>query len=130
MPDYIDTSAAAKLVVTEAETDALRTYLLSQPAPPVASDLTRTELLRATRRSAALHTTTARAVLDTFTLLTVSTQLFEQAALLDPPELRTLDAIHLACALSLGDDLEYLISYDHRLADAAASLGLRVLSPA
>ena len=129
MPDYIDTSAAAKLVVTEAETDALRTYLVSRSPAPVASDLTRTELLRATRRVAPDLAPNARAVLDTFTILTVSTQLFEQAALLDPPELRALDAIHLACALSLGDDLEYLITYDPRLSDAAASLGLRVLSP-
>jgi hypothetical protein len=130
VPDYIDTSAAAKLVATELETNALRTYLLEQATAPVASDLTRTELIRTTRRVAPDLAPNARAVLDTFTLLTVSTQLFEQAALLDPPELRTLDAVHLACALSLGDDLDHLITYDQRLADAAAALGIRVLSPA
>lgn len=130
MPDYIDTSAAAKLVVAEAETTALSTYLLDQPVAPVASDLTRTELLRATRRVAPAQAPTARAVLDTFTILTVSTSLFEQAAILDPPELRTLDSLHLACALSLGDDLDHLITYDHRLAEAAASLGISALSPA
>lgn len=130
MPDYIDTSAAAKLVISEVESHALRHYLFEQPAAPVASDLTRTELLRATRRVAPDHAATARAVLDTFTVLAVPTSLFEQAALLDPPELRTLDAIHLASALSLGDDLEHVITYDRRLAEAAASLGLHTLSPA
>ena len=108
----------------------MRTYLLDQSAAPVASDLTRTELLRATRRVAPEPAPTARAVLDTFTILTVSTSLFEQAAILDPPELRTLDALHLACALSLGDDLDHLVTYDLRLAEAAASLGISALSPA
>lgn len=50
--------------------------------------------------------------------------------LLDPPNLRTLDAIHLATALSLGDDLTLLISYDDRLTQAAAAAGIEVASPA
>jgi predicted nucleic acid-binding protein len=47
----------------------------------------------------------------------------------DPGELGTLDAIHLASALSLGEDLGGLLSYDRRLLDAAAVAGLPTLAP-
>ena len=52
------------------------------------------------------------------------------AAKLEPPELRTLDSIHLATALSLGRDLGALATYDRRLDQAARALNLEVLSPA
>jgi predicted nucleic acid-binding protein len=44
--------------------------------------------------------------------------------------LRTLDAIHLASALAIRDELEAFVTYDSRLADAARSAGLSVISPA
>jgi uncharacterized protein len=43
---------------------------------------------------------------------------------MEPVELRTLDAIHLACALALGDDLAGVLTYDHRMADAAPRVAL------
>ncbi len=46
-----------------------------------------------------------------------------------PPELRSLDAIHLATAERLRDDLSELVIYDDLLADAARQLGFRVSSP-
>jgi predicted nucleic acid-binding protein len=52
------------------------------------------------------------------------------AAGIDPPQLRSLDAIHLAAALAIGDDLEAFICYDARLADAARAAGLTVVVPA
>lgn len=54
---------------------------------------------------------------------------FARAAELDPAVLRSLDAVHLAAAWRLGDDLEGIVTDDDRMADAAAVLGLRVLSP-
>jgi predicted nucleic acid-binding protein len=54
----------------------------------------------------------------------------EAAARLHPPELRSLDAIHLATALSLGNDLGAMYVYDGRLADAARAAGIRVEAPA
>ena len=56
-------------------------------------------------------------------------QILAQAASLDPPGLRSLDAIHLATALSL-DGLDALVTYDRRLSDAATDAGLAVASPA
>jgi predicted nucleic acid-binding protein len=55
--------------------------------------------------------------------------LMQGAAALDPPELRTLDAIHLATVISLGRDLGALCAYDVRLSTAAAARSVEVLSP-
>lgn len=52
------------------------------------------------------------------------------AATVGPSSLRTLDAIHLATALGLGAELDAFVTYDNRLAEAARSLGLPVVSPA
>ena len=53
----------------------------------------------------------------------------ERHAALDPPLLRALDAIHLASALEVGDDLGAFLAYDRELVAAARALGLQTLSP-
>ena len=130
MAHYIDTSALAKLVLAEPETPALQAWFADVDRQPVSCDLARTELLRTVRRSAPDHLVRARAVLDSVTLLDVSTAIFDHAGLLDPTRLRTLDAIHLAAALVLGDDLDAMITYDDRLTQAARANGIAVISPA
>jgi predicted nucleic acid-binding protein len=127
---YLDTSALAKLVVAEAETTALRAWLAEADRYPVSSDLTRAELLRAVRRVAPGRVVRAREVLDSVTLVEVTTAIFEAAGRLDPTILRTLDAVHLAAALDLGDDLDGIVTYDDRLAQAARANGVAVISPA
>ena len=52
------------------------------------------------------------------------------AATLAPPEMRTLDAIHVASALALGTDLAAVVTYDVRMQQAATHCRLRVLAPA
>lgn len=126
---YLDTSALVKLVVLEPETIALQAWLAERPRDPVACDLARTELLRAVRRAAPDRLLRAREVLDAVTLTDVTTEVFEAAGRLDPTALRTLDAIHLAAALDLGDDLEGVVTYDDRLAQAAQATGVAVTSP-
>lgn len=129
MAYYLDTSAAVKLVVEEAGSRALRAWVMKAPKPIVSSDLLRTELLRATRRGAPTHMKQARAVLDRLVLLTISTALFEDAGTIEPDVLWSLDALHLAAALDLEDDLDGIITYDDRLASAAAALGISVIAP-
>jgi uncharacterized protein len=129
MAHYLDTSALVKLVVAEAETPALLAWLTADDRTPVSSDLARTELLRAVRRVAPDRAVQARTVLGSVTLLEVTTAMFDEAGRLDPALLRSLDAIHLAAALALGDDLEGLVTYDDRLADAAELNGLLVIAP-
>jgi len=127
---YLDSSALVKLVVFEAESTALRAWLTSENRDPVTSDLARTELLRAVRRAAPDRAVAAHEVLATMTVLTLSTETFEAAARLDPMTLRSLDALHLAVALELGDDLDGIVVYDERLADAANAYGISTLAPA
>ena len=129
MAFYLDTSALAKLVVAEPETDALRAWLAADDRNPVSCDLARTELMRAVRRLAPDRVITTRAVLDAVTLFQLPTATFEEAGRLEPHLMRSLDAIHLASALSLGDDLDGLVTYDDRLADAAKANGVSVVAP-
>jgi predicted nucleic acid-binding protein len=129
MASYIDASAAAKLVLEEPESRALARWLARDGRIAVTCDLTRTELLRVTRRFAPDRMSEARAVLDAMTVVTVSTSVFERASTLDPESLRSLDAIHLASALELGDELDDLATYDVRLAEAARQYGISVIAP-
>jgi predicted nucleic acid-binding protein len=126
---YLDTSALVKLVVAEPDTQALRTWLLETERDAVSCDLARAELLRAVRRTAPERAVQARAVLDSITLVEVTTSTFEAAGRLDPTILRTLDAVHLAAALTLGDDLETIVTYDDCLMRAARLNGIQALSP-
>lgn len=129
MAFYVDTSALVKLVVAEPETEALIAFLEESGREFVACDLARTELMRAVRRAVPDRVLQAREVLDAVILVHATPAVFEDAGRLDPPGLRSLDAIHLAAALDLGDDLEGLITYDDRLADAAVSNGVAVVAP-
>lgn len=129
MAAYLDTSALVKLVVEEVETAALIAWIGAEGQDMVSSDLARTELLRAVRRGAPDRVVRARDVLDAITLLELTTQIYEEAARIDPPLLRTLDAVHLAAALDLGDDLDVIVTYDDRLAEAAAANGVRATAP-
>ena len=126
---YLDTSAAVKLVVSEPGSTALRRWLAGRDDEIVSSDLLRTELLRATRRAAPDQVVQARAVIDAVAVMTMPTAVFERAATLEPDMVRSLDSLHLAAALELGDDLDGIVTYDIVLAEAAERLGISVIAP-
>lgn len=126
---YLDTSAFLKLVVLEPESAALRRFLMRWPERASAT-LLRTEAVRALRRSG--HDGRLGAARRLFTgmrLVRLDEPLLDRAGDLDPRELRSLDAIHLAAALAIGSDLGVLLTYDERLGDAARQRGLPVQSP-
>ncbi len=129
-PVYLDTSALAKLVFPEPETAGLWTWLEAWP-DRVASSLAAVELgrLLVRSRASAGHRQRATQVLGAVALLKLDDPVLEIAARLRDPLLRTLDAIHLAAALSLGDTPEAFVTYDDRLARAAARLKLPVVRP-
>lgn len=129
MAYYWDTSAYLKLVVAENHSTALRAWLADVDSEAVACELLRVEAMRAARRHSSEAVRAVRSGLDGLVLLQLTTALCERAAELDPTVLCSLDALHLAAALSLGDDLEAVVTYDDRLAEAAAAYGLRVVSP-
>ncbi len=128
MAIYVHTSAAVKLLVREAETSALRRWLRDRERDLVSSDLLRTELSRVALRLGDA-TNRADAILAGIIVLPVTTTTFEAAGTLEPASLRSLEALHLAAALDLGDELEAILTYDERLAAAAMSNGVEVVTP-
>ena len=85
--------------------------------------------MRACRRIGEQVADSAQASLTDVALVPIDDAVLAIARRLDPSELRSLDAIHLATALSISSDLGAVFSYDDRLAAAAAGAGLRVLAP-
>lgn len=129
MPDYLDTSGFLKLVRSEPESSALRAEIASGDAL-VSSALLLVEGRRAAARYGPLALARARTALTTITLLPVDDATLEDAADLQPAELRSRDALHLASAIGLGAELGRFYCYDQRLAAAAATLGVDVRQPA
>ncbi|MFN2462286.1 MAG: type II toxin-antitoxin system VapC family toxin [Candidatus Dormibacteria bacterium] len=125
---YLDSSAFVKLVSLESESAALRADLAPWPQL-VSATLLAAEVLRAAVRVGPNAVGDARALLDGVELIGVDQSLFEACAFIPPPDLRTLDAIHLAAALSIRSELGAFFVYDQRLADAARRHGLPVRSP-
>lgn len=129
MAHYLDTSAFLKLVVEEAETAALSAMARQQDVTFFSSDLLRTESLRAARRHSPDALSLARTRLEAVSLVALTADICERAAELDPAILRSLDALHLATALTFADDLQAVVTYDDRLAAAAALHGVSVVAP-
>jgi predicted nucleic acid-binding protein len=125
---YVDSSALVKTILTEADSEALAAWLEGKD-PLVACELVRVEVVRAVRASDPTAVARARETVDKPDLIALDDELCDEAALLDPPSLRSLDAIHLAAALSLGEDLAGVVTYDERLVEAARMRGLVVVSP-
>ena len=125
---YLDTSAVVKLLLLEKESMALRAYLGDRGW--ASSALLRTELPRALVRVDPSVVPQALDLLAHGNLLVIDTPVLDTAARLSPPSLRSLDAIHLASALELRDDLTAFVAYDDRLLAAASALGMPVASPA
>lgn len=130
MAFYVDSSAMLKLAFTEPESVQLREWLTQDQPVLVGSDLVRTETIRAVRRTFPDHVDRAFTTLGLLNLLRVTPTAFRRASDLGPESLRSLDALHLASALELGEDLEGMITYDSRLTVACARHGVRVVAPA
>ena len=124
---YLDTSATAKLLIEEAESEALGDFLRSAAMPLVTSRVGIVELRRIGRgidagadRADALAASLVVVELD---------ETVERHAITIDPGLRSLDAIHLATAIAAAESIDGFVCYDVRLADAARVLGLTVLAP-
>lgn len=126
---YLDSSAFVKLVVEETESAAVRAFLGSRGARRVSSALLRAESLRAVRHLGPDALATVREGLRRVDLIGIDDRILDAAGTLEPQVLRTLDAIHLATAMAVGDDLEAIVTYDERMIDAARLMGLATASP-
>lgn len=126
---YLDSSAFVKLVVAEGETTAMRAFLAGRAARRVSSALLRTESLRAVRHLGPDALAMVREGLRRIDLIAIDDRILDAAGTLEPQVLRTLDAVHLATAMAIGDDLEVIVTYDERMIEAARLVGLPTASP-
>lgn len=124
---YVDTSALGALLIDQPESDAILEWLDNTSAELVSCDLLETELRRIAVREG-IEQTDVTQLLDGVSLAALDRAVYRSAGLLPMPYLRTLDALHLEAALRL--DVTAILTYDHRLRDAARSVGLDVISPA
>lgn len=125
---YLDASALVKLAVTELETAALRRYLRRHPRR-FSNRVAWVEVTRAVRRLPASRKAPVQAAFDGVTVIDLDPSIAIRAGVVEPVALRSLDAIHLASALELGEELDAFVTYDARQADAARALGLMVETP-
>jgi predicted nucleic acid-binding protein len=131
---YADASALAKTLLREKESSALLAYV--EGADLVSSDLVLTEIPRALHRAAAGDPSLsldallqrARELIDALALLPLDPPLLAGAGALAEPLLRSLDAIHVAAAVSL-HPIDAFVTYDERQAAAARLVGLRTVAP-
>lgn len=128
---YIDTSAFVKLIWPEAESPSLKQYLSEHAGQQlVSSALLTIEVRRAVQREDSGRLLRADLLLTRVGQVAVTGAVVESASRFPEPTLRSLDAIHLATALMLGDDVDVLLSYDKRLCAAAQAHRIGTVSPA
>jgi predicted nucleic acid-binding protein len=126
---YIETSAAAKLLVEEPASSHLAARLdkaVDQGDALLSSTLLETELRRLAVR-VDLAQAAVTHLLERFDLMEIDRSLYREAGLLPGRHLRSLDALHLAAALRV--DADVMVTYDRRQADVAEAAGLPVLAP-
>ena len=126
--DYLDSSASVKLVVRERESDALAEFLDGKPVL-VSSALAKTEVLRALLHLGEEAQRRGETALEAIELIAISDDVLAAAGRLPPATLRSPDAIHLATAVLLESDVQSLLTYDRRMREAAAAMGMAAVSP-
>jgi predicted nucleic acid-binding protein len=128
---YLDTSAFLKTVLGEPRSAALDAYLAASDTPGlISSALLSVEARRSVLRNEPMSLPRTDLGLLRVEQVEVSGTVLEAASRLPDPMLRTLDAIHVATALLIREDLDVLVSYDQRMLAAAAAHGLPTASPA
>lgn len=125
---YLDTSAYVKLPLQESEHDALLLDLARWEGF-MSSGLLGVEALRACARYGTRYESAAREWMGGLALLPIDDTILDLAATLEPAGLRSLDALHLATALSVRDEIGAFFTYDERLGRAAEERGLTIACP-
>lgn len=125
---YMDSSAIVKLAVQEPQSAVLRRYLRNK-RPLVTSALARTEVARAVLPLGSAAVAQGEEVFRRLDVVRINDAILRAAGSMLPVDLRSLDAIHLATAIALGADLARICTYDNRMINRAAALGLVVVAP-
>jgi len=122
---YFDSSAIMKLTGAEAESEALIDYLRDTPVEVSTSVLAQVEVLRNLRK----QPVESEEAMNGFYLLAFDEEVRRQAVIVGGKTLRSLDAIHIATALAIGNRDLHFVTYDIRQAEAARQAGLKVIQP-
>ena len=126
---YIDASALVKLFKAERETDVFRAALGDWPVQ-VASELIRVEAICTARRLGGEDVLRrADEAIERINLIPLTPEIIEFATGAHIPPLRAMDAIHLATALTMREDLGAFFVYDSDLSAAARAHQLNSLAP-
>jgi predicted nucleic acid-binding protein len=125
---YLDTSALGRILLDEPEKPAIERELL-RFRRRVSSQLLHVELWRLASRNGLLDA--AARLLDNLSLLVLDEATLTAATTIEPSNVATLDAIHLATAVRINEDsgLDAMLTYDLRLAEGARHHGIAVVSP-
>ena len=127
---YLDTTAIMKLIAHEPETPHLTDYLTARTDTTwFTCSLTHAELLRATAHMPAEATDHAHHILDGLDTVAMTDRLITSATTLRPAPHRTLDALHIAAALTAQPHLHALVTYDPQLATAARHHHITTTNP-
>jgi uncharacterized protein len=133
--NVVDTSALLKLLVREAESAAIERELLTW-REFATSVITEVELPRAVARAREERADAVidgslvlQGVLSSAAIIPLSEGVAAAARKVKPIHVGALDAIHIASALSLGNQLAGVATYDKRMQDALKPLGVRVIAP-
>ncbi len=128
---YLDTSAFLKTVLSEPQTAAMEAFLATVESPRfVSSALIAVEARRSVLCNDPSRLPRTDLALVRVTQVEMSEAVLEAASRLPDPQLRSLDAIHIATALLIREDVDVLVSYDQRLLAAATAYGLPTAAPA
>lgn len=127
---YLDSSALLKLLFQEAESDALELWLSARgDVPKVSSELAKVEVVRTCRRLDPRTLPAAQLLLAQLDIIPLAGAVIEQACTIGGPTLPSLDALHLASALTIGADVSAFVVYDHRVTASALDAGLPTVRP-
>ena len=127
---YIDTSALLRVVFPDDSTPAVERLLADPGTELISSALLWVEARRGTARRAPRRLPRVDLLLDRVHAIAIGDAVIASAGHLPDPLLRSLDAIHLATALLIREDIELLLTYDDRLAGAARAHGIPTAAPA
>lgn len=126
-------SAVVKVIQREGETDALREFLTGvkgwASVALASGAIPRIEMFRAVLRSDSGLAPRAGELLEEIHLIWLTDQVIFQTSHPLPPTLRTIDAIHLATAVSEAQGMTACVTDDNQLADGARLAGLSAVSP-
>jgi predicted nucleic acid-binding protein len=135
MTVYVDTSVVLRILLREPKPVGI----WGQWNKAYSSGLWRVETLRTVDRLRLAHEISDFEVAElvheiqithaTFAIHPVTNQIFQRASETFPTVVGTLDAIHLATALSIREieNIDYLLTHDSQLATAGRSLGFEVM---